>query len=799
MNKFVTNPFDRTALKDVKLLAGRNLEFRQVRFLLRNAFKQENRIKSIMICGDRGVGKTSFLNLIEIECSANNIIPIRLNLTETNTQNSNEFFWNLFSRTLNVLYNLDYLGGVGGDIQNAIQKIINSEDTPEEVNWVFKTPFLHKNYLKNRNTTFEFDLLIEDLKLARKQIIAGGNERHDNKTKFLFLVDEAQNIYTNTKLIEEIRFIIQNQDLGFGFVFAGDSSYEKSQWDIVFGGAHREFEIINLNYFDDVDGVKEYFRKSLESVDWTANEIEKDLFYRFHHACMQIFVLTSGKPAWINEIAQKMFERCMKGESSILRFDRNAQNDVRNILLNSGQIDRIKLDVVDTLSPKYKKWLAKLFACELSSLRQVYFYAKFILTGENSLSFDEYSTFCQKLIDAGVIILRKTIESRNSIGYQSKQKSDEIFDIPYFAFGNNSDSIKLWLQINSDGKYRFRVVSPDFTFVDYINNELSYDSGNAFIIGRPLIDNYPEEEVRISKAIESINLSKFDIVEAPYNFINIIYKLLKRLTLSKNGQILFIQLRDNVSHKLAAWNIYNTNEHDHLIDFSNSSMKIQKLKSIVEYYNTPEINFSLEIYIDHLSDPNIERFQNLIIKSGDAKKRGIVIEDKMASMVKYYIDEHNVDSSYNVARFIYNLFEEGHDLSIRDLNNTAYVFIVKDELQNATALLKEVMKKISNETLERDETGTAALAIYNTAIVAVKEGNYLNALKIFKKVVAFCEEHEKIDDLAGALYIVEINDNKIITKELHVKDTKSNSVSTRIMADQNIATLELFFEDNKNR
>ncbi len=60
MGKFDTNPFDRAALTDYRLLAGRANEFRQIRFILRNSSKQQNRIKHILISGNRGVGKTSF-------------------------------------------------------------------------------------------------------------------------------------------------------------------------------------------------------------------------------------------------------------------------------------------------------------------------------------------------------------------------------------------------------------------------------------------------------------------------------------------------------------------------------------------------------------------------------------------------------------------------------------------------------------------------------------------------------------------------------------------------------------------
>jgi tetratricopeptide (TPR) repeat protein len=203
-----------------------------------------------------------------------------------------------------------------------------------------------------------------------------------------------------------------------------------------------------------------------------------------------------------------------------------------------------------------------------------------------------------------------------------------------------------------------------------------------------------------------------------------------------------------------------------------------------------ECNLSLEIHVENAPDPNIEKFQNQIIKSVDSKKRNIVIEDKMKALVKFYIDENNVDLSYDVACFIYNLFEEGHDLNLGDLNNTSYVFIVKNEFEKANALLKEAMKKIKSETLETEEIGSAALVIYNAGVVAVAEINLDKALKLFQSTLVYFEEHEQVEDSAGALLVVEKKNDEISLKEMQAKDTKSNSLSIISAAKENIVILK---------
>ena len=211
MEKFKSNPFDRTALTDIKLLAGRASEMRHIRFILKNASRELNRIRHILITGNRGVGKTSFLNLIEQESSTNNIIPIRINLTEANSSNSNEFFWYIFHQTINTMFGKGLLYGKGGIIDVAIQNILHSEGLKDQANWIFRTPILRKNYLTNNNSTFEFDLLVNDLCLIRKEISESEKKEYNEKTKLIFLVDETQHIYSNSKIIEDYN-TTQNSD-----------------------------------------------------------------------------------------------------------------------------------------------------------------------------------------------------------------------------------------------------------------------------------------------------------------------------------------------------------------------------------------------------------------------------------------------------------------------------------------------------------------------------------------------------------------------------------------------------------
>ena len=782
MENFNTNPFDRLALKDYRLLAARSKEFTQIRFVLRNASKQSNRVKSILLSGNRGVGKTSFLNLIEAECLTNNLIPVRINLTETNSKNSNEFFWTIFSQIINVLFGFELLGGKGGPLDTAIQKILHADGLNDPANWVFRTPIMRKNYLSNSNATFEFDLLGEDLKLIRKQIKESSDERFNEQTKIFFLVDEAQQIYSNSKVLEDLRYIIQSQDLGIGFVFAGDNSFEASTWENVFGGSYRDFEVISLNYFDNVEAVIEYFTKSLQSIGWSAKEIEETLFYRFKLACRNIYQLTSGNPAWINTIASKMFERCMRGETSILKFDRQAQNDVKHLLENGGQLDRTKLEFIEGLTPKMQKWISRLFNSELHRPKEVYFFSKFILTEELFITKDAFKSFCDKLQQVEILVFP-------GVDRDKEDANIDILDKRHFAFGVKSDTMKQWLQISSDRKYSFGMSHPGNEFISDINDNFLVEPSNTVIMSDVVTTD--REPLRIEDIVKRINQGTFDVNEVPYDMLSAIYQVCKRLRKSKERKVLFCKLTNHKSLNYTVWNVYNYDDQDRIVGLNNSERRIKKYIDNVEQYRNEDHDFSFELFIDTVAEPSLILLQKSIVNCGDKKKIGIILDDKEEDLYEFYIRQSNLESSIETANFFYELFNEGHLLKIRNLNNAAYIFLVQGELDKAAMLLTEAKNQNELYDLENDDS-TRALIIYNLAIIDVIKKDYSSAIKNFNSVIRFFNEHEKFSENIGVLHKLKIHENEIDLEEIKDGNSEYSVISCHEFSLENVKLLNQY-------
>ena len=182
--------------------------------------------------------------------------------------------------------------------------------------------------------------------------------------------------------------------------------------------------------------------------------------------------------------------------------------------------------------------------------------------------------------------------------------------------------------------------------------------------------------------------------------------------------------------------------------------------------------------------------QSLIISSGDAKKIGIILDDKMDDLVRLYIKESNVKSSLEIADFFYNLFEEGHDLDIRQLNNTSYVFIENDEFDKATTLLTEAKRKIKMRSAAPEELSTAALVFYNSAITDIKREDFQKAIDHFQSAIDILVDLEGKDDAIAVLKRLEIGENnKLIIVEVKEGDRGFSKIRCRDFAESNIKIL----------
>ena len=94
------NPYDfANPVLNPKLFVGREAEISEIKYYLTQSSKAPRPI-NLAILGDRASGKTSLLNMIEIEAEKIGFCVVRIELDEADAETQLQFFHKLFDSIL---------------------------------------------------------------------------------------------------------------------------------------------------------------------------------------------------------------------------------------------------------------------------------------------------------------------------------------------------------------------------------------------------------------------------------------------------------------------------------------------------------------------------------------------------------------------------------------------------------------------------------------------------------------------------------------------------------------------------
>jgi hypothetical protein len=413
---------------------------------------------------------------------------------------------------------------------------------------------------------------------------------------------------------------------------------------------------------------------------------------------------------------------------------------------------------------------------------------------EDFLTETEFEHFCRTLVENGILNLIEK-ELHTSIGFTHVPRTN-FLDQRYYAFNLENDTIKQWLQISSEGTFRFSLNEPSFKYAQSINSELVFEKYYTNIILHQ--EKGTHSSFRLAHIINNINLSKFDLNEEPFQIVEWLFKAFKIIDDSRDKEVLYLELVDKITNKTYAWNIYNYNDKNKIIGYRNSTYTINKIKNNIEKFNNVLTQYFINIYVDKILCMDFKLLESQIIATKDVKKIGIILEDKMQDLVRFYIKENDLKSSFEISDFFYELFETGHDLKINDLNNIAYVFIEKNDLEKATELLNEAKRKLANKSVLHEDLNTSILVYYNSAIIEIKNERFSKALGLFKYIINIIEENDIAEKAtAAALKILYIEDQILKLKEIKNKNGEMVDINLKDSTQVNIEEIDKYFKLNE--
>ncbi len=828
------NPFERQSNKEEQI-SGVNHRS-QIESIKQDMRKNKNESKwnkGFLILGDRGVGKTSFINIIKNWGLDLGFISIKITLTKSTTRSAWEFYKELYCDLLTELLeekNLHREKRIAfRDSKNILQTgiihkdITGSDDSkkkeefnpnygnPVKVNFEFINAYVHKGEKSNPN----INTINRDLKKFSEYV----------DKKIVFLVDEAEYIYNSQDIIEIIRGIILDQENSVGFVFAGPRIKDNHKIHEIFGGVGRDFKTYNLNYFNDKDDVKTFFEARLNMVEWKESDYKK-CFKNWPSVCQEIYDYSSGSIDIIIKLGRIMYDKGAENGYK-MRLTGNMLDKVVN-----EQISSDENEVADGLShnpervekilhfdENQRKWLQFIIInSPFTPLGKIFSWYSIFFTNENSWDKITFSNFIADLVKNNILYyvgVENTVALENKIGYESPvQKKEENLSNRVVYTGNKKEQAELRL------KYMEKYNAP---FHIKYNLDSGEEAQNLWkeITNRPIC-NFAASTFRFTEENKNMVFNGdgfYDDEEVPVDFFKFFENLkngtIDFQTLAEKTRWQFVSYTCQISHKSIDNHpdlyIYDINlKNPELkkafqgvgIDFDNSyPLRTEKYLSSLNKRNP---NFSFKIYkIPKSNICTTDELINQSLNSGVKFFEEQYIEQFVLKLITHYTrKERGFDFTLPEAYFtdLKKIFDrnKGNNILDNPLNSLGFICLRRKK-ELAKEIFDFLIKEMESwDPSSKEYTNLFPMLTYNRAVVYFLDKDLENALKYLEKVLEFGCFNEDIEFYYSIEKVYDLENTELIMPILYVKKDGQDLENHRKLKKDEIQTLKNYKEKLKS-
>lgn len=403
---------------------GRATETGDVIYYLNNA-RQSDRPIHLAFVGDRASGKTSFLNMAELEAKRRNFCTVRINLNEGDVASDLNFFRKLLHSVITSAYNLGAFGGKNSPSFLSYLDLIATGKTNDNDHILFLSAFFIAKGLHSGSADVGVpdDLLAEDLKTIQAEV----------SQPIVLLFDECNVLSSNRILLEKLRNIFMNLT-GFMMIFAATGDFFPVM-DDVFSPIMRQFKRIDIGPFKEVEDVKECIQQPLRLLGLTHREIRSivsEVFMR------EVDTLTGRRPYEIQLICHTLFRSCQEGRVKRFALDlATLENIQREIASGKNLNEREAIKAVRSLN---RKMMTALDAVSSSSdllSADDWWRIEYLFKGTSRWTEPVFKEAVAQLVDHGPLHLNE----REKLAF-SGDDFDRIY-IRYYARSKNS-LVRLW-------------------------------------------------------------------------------------------------------------------------------------------------------------------------------------------------------------------------------------------------------------------------------------------------------------------------------------------------------------------
>ncbi len=713
------NPYDfANPVTHADMFFGRSAEMSEIRYYLDHAAKAERPI-NIALLGDRAAGKTSILNMTELEARRREFCAVRIDLDENDAMQL-MFFYKMFDGILTTACQCEAFGGLTGTTYQTYLNTTNTYTVPEDKLFSpFLFPIQYALAMKagNSHAPVSNQQVKHDLSLVSKEI----------QTPVVVLFDESNVLAGSRVLLEKLRNIFMNIP-GYMLVLTGTPDLFPIM-DDVFSPIVRQFKKIGVKEFSDKSDTAACVRSPLAKFKIPVEVSDSEV--------NEIHELSGGKPYEIQLICHLLFRRIQGQRSSRMQLDLGVLDELRRELERSQDISsRPILGAVKSLNTKQLRALGALTACDGHASFDELWNLHYVFEGMGQFSKNQLQTEFEILKE------RKILFEKDGVVRFGGDYFDRLFT-KYFAAEQ-----KIKLDIRSLpfeielmlGILRFVRPMKDFSVAAGVDSWSAIES-----LARKLADRSWEE----------------DLFRTSPPFLEELY--FEMIQFRKQGAVpaLFVSLNFGGAGTAAMVTPQPGTSQDQL---DKVKRNLTTVKSRVE-------NLGGALLLERRDIPvaSVEELAKKVLRSDNQTLRKAIAKKHGRRLSGAYLAGKAEEADLHASLALrYEPLPEDPGASV----NLGYFFHARGENERAENLLQHTVQ------ISGDKPETRALALYDLSILRMQSGGFGQALELLGRCADLLRELPESQRKCGCLEIPHLRDGRLTFSEAHGPDLQKICVET---------------------